>query len=92
MINLRLRGFLLVGTTACMFGLGVVLAKLITGVLNSFLISFLALAGGGALVTVYLWARRQPVVPPLSRSAWGQMLLLAFVGTALPLILVVEGF
>jgi drug/metabolite transporter (DMT)-like permease len=89
---LRLRGFLYIGTTACVFGLGVVLAKLITSVLNSFLISFLALFGGGILIAIYLLIKRQALLPPLSWSAWSNMLLLASFGTALPLLLVIAGF
>jgi len=89
---LRLRGFLSISTTACVFGLGVVLAKLITTVLNSFLISFVSLVGGGILVAIYLLIKRKALLPPLSRSAWGNMLLLSSFGTALPLILVIAGF
>ena len=89
---MRLRGWLYIGTTACVFGLGVVLAKLITSVLNSFLISFLALFGGGVLVAAYLLVKRQALLPSLSWSAWSNMLLLAIFGTALPLLLVIAGF
>lgn len=89
---MRLRGLLFISTTACMFGLGVVLAKLLASVLNSFLISFLALLGGGVLVAGYLFVRRKQVLPRLTRSGWGNMFLLAIFGTALPLLLVISGF
>ena len=89
---MRLRGFTSITVTACVFGLGVVLAKLVTQVLNSFLVAFLALAVGGLLIAMYLLARRKALLPQFSRTAWLDMLLLAFFGTALPLLLVIAGF
>jgi drug/metabolite transporter (DMT)-like permease len=88
----RLRGFVAMSMTACVFGLGVVLAKLLTNSLNGFLIAFLALFGGGCLIAGYLLIRRLKVLPPLSPGGWINLLLLASLGTALPLMLVIASF
>jgi drug/metabolite transporter (DMT)-like permease len=88
----RLRGFAAMSTTAAFFGMGVVLAKVLTGALNGFLIAFLALFGGGFLIAAYLLIRRLKLLPPLSPGGWVNLLLLAGLGTALPLILVLAGF
>jgi len=88
----RLRGFVAMSMTACVFGFGVVLAKLLTDSLNGFLIAFLALFGGGCLIAGYLLIRRLKVLPSLSPGGWINLLLLASLGTALPLMLVIAGF
>ena len=51
-VGVRLRGFLSLSVTACFFGLGVVLAKLLTGVFSPVLLACLALGCGGLLVTL----------------------------------------
>ena len=55
-VGVRLRGFLSLSVTACFFGLGVVLAKLLTGVFSPVLLACLALGCGGLLVTFLLLA------------------------------------
>ena len=90
--GVRLRGFLSLSVTACFFGLGVVLAKLLTGVFSPILLACLALGCGGLLVTLLLLVTRRPLLPPPSRAIWGNLLVLAVLGTALPLVLVIAGF
>jgi drug/metabolite transporter (DMT)-like permease len=88
---MRLRGTLLLLMAACMFGLGTVLASLLGGVFHPFFVSWLALLGGGICVSVCQLLRRKPLVPQMTRSSWGSMLLYASIGTALPLVCVVAG-
>ncbi len=88
---MRLRGFAAIGTTASMFGLGIVLAKLVSGVLNSFFFTFLCLAGGGILLALFLFVSRQPVFPALPRTLWKDMLILTCFGTVLSLLIVLIG-
>jgi drug/metabolite transporter (DMT)-like permease len=88
----RLRGFLSLSVTACFFGLGVVLAKLLTGVFNPVLLACLALGCGGLLVTLLLLVTRRPLLPSASWAIWGNLLVLGVLGTALPLVLVIAGF
>ena len=90
--DVRLRGFLSLSVTACFFGLGVVLAKLLTGVFSPVLLACLALGCGGLLVTLLLLVTRRPLLPPPSRAIWGNLLVLSVLGTALPLVLVIAGF
>jgi drug/metabolite transporter (DMT)-like permease len=82
----------LTGTAACAFGLGVPLAKLLTGVLSGFLLAFVALSTGGLLIAGYLALRRRSPLPRLAPRAWLDLLVLAAFGTALPLLLVLAGF
>lgn len=89
---MRLRGFLSVSVTACVFGLGVVLAKVLTAVFSPVLLACLALGCGGLLITLYLLVMRRPVLPKASRALWGNLLVLSVLGTALPLLLVIAGF
>jgi drug/metabolite transporter (DMT)-like permease len=89
---MRLRGFVSVGTTACLFGLGVVLAKALTQVINPVLLACIALGGGGLLIALVLLLTRHTLLPRLSFAGWGALLLLAVVGTAAPLLLVITGF
>ena len=91
-VGVRLRGFLSLSVTACFFGLGVVLAKLLTGVFSPVLLACLALGCGGLLVTLLLLVTRRPLLPPASRAIWGNLLVLGVFGTALPLVLVIAGF
>ncbi|HEY1352906.1 MAG TPA: DMT family transporter [Ktedonobacteraceae bacterium] len=88
---MRLRGTLLMLTAACMFGLGTVLASLLGGVFQPFFVSWLALSGGGICVSACQLLRRKPLVPQMTRSNWGDMLLYASLGTALPLVCIVAG-
>jgi drug/metabolite transporter (DMT)-like permease len=90
--GVRLRGFLSLSATACFFGLGVVLAKLLTGVFSPVLLACLALGCGGLLVTLLLLVTRRPLLPPASWAIWGNLLVLGVLGTALPLVLVIAGF
>ncbi|HWS84345.1 MAG TPA: DMT family transporter [Ktedonobacteraceae bacterium] len=88
---MRLQGFLYAIATACVFGLGAVLIKLIAGLVDPLLFMFLSLLLGGAFIALFLLARRQSLLPALSRSAWINMFLLSGLGTSLPLVLLVFG-
>jgi drug/metabolite transporter (DMT)-like permease len=88
---MRLRGFLSILTTACMFGLGAVLAKLLGEAFTPFFVSWLALLGGGLCVLACQVLRRKPLLPRLTRTGRIDLLLLASIGTALPLVCVIVG-
>ena len=74
-----------------MFGLGAVLAKLLGEAFTPFFVSWLTLLGGGLCVTICQVLRRKPLLPRLTRSSWVDLLLLASLGTALPLVCVIVG-
>lgn len=88
---MRLRGLLCILATACMFGLGAVLAKLLGEAFTPFFVSWLALLGGSLFITACQALRRKPLLPRLTRAGWIDLLLLASVGTALPLVCVIVG-
>ena len=88
---MRLRGTLLILTASCMFGLGTVFAKLLGESFNPFFVSWLSLLGGGICVAACQLVRRKPLLPRMTRGSWGDLLLFASVGTALPLICVIVG-
>ena len=88
---MRLRGFLYILTTACMFGLGAVLAKLLGEAFTPFFVSWLALLGGGLFISACQVLRRKPLLPRLKGASLVDMLLLASIGTALPLVCVIVG-
>jgi drug/metabolite transporter (DMT)-like permease len=87
----RLRGFIFTLTTACMFGLGTALAKVVGEAFNPFFVSWLALLCGGFCVSACQLIRRKPLVPRMTRASWGDLFLFASIGTALPLVCVVVG-
>lgn len=89
--SVRQRGFILILVTACLFGLGVVLAKILGEAFNPIVVSWLSLFCGGIVVSLSQLLRHKPLVPHLNRTAWIDVVLLAGVGTALPLVCVVEG-
>ncbi len=88
---MRQRGFLFILTTASMFGLGTVLAKLLGEAFNPFFVSWLALLCGGICVSACQILRRKPLVPRMTRASWGSLFLFSSIGTALPLVCVVVG-
>lgn len=88
---MRVRGTLFILTASCMFGLGTVFAKLLGESFNPFFVSWLSLLCGGICVCVCQLLRRKPLVPRMTRRSWGDVLLLASIGTALPLVSVVVG-
>lgn len=88
---MRVRGTLLMLTASCMFGLGAVLAKVLGEAFQPVFVSWLALFCGGLCVVICQLLRRKPLVPRLTRSDWGHVLLLASIGTALPLVCVIIG-
>lgn len=88
---MRRRGFLFISIAAAMFGLGTVLAKLLGEAFNPFFVSWLSLLCGGFIVSACQLVRRKPLLPQLTRSSWIDMLLLASIGTAMPLLCVVTG-
>jgi drug/metabolite transporter (DMT)-like permease len=87
----RGRGWLYILITAGLFGLGTVLAKLLGEAFNPFFVSWLSLLCGGICVSICQFLRRRPLVPRLTLTAWIDLLLLGGLGTALPLVCVVEG-
>jgi drug/metabolite transporter (DMT)-like permease len=88
---MRLRGLLFTLTTACLFGLGAVLAKPIGEAFPPFFVSWLALLGGGLCVSACQVLRRKPLLPRMTRGSWGDLLLFASIGTALPLVCIIVG-
>jgi drug/metabolite transporter (DMT)-like permease len=88
---MRLRGFFIALTTSCLFGLGVVLAKLLGEAFQPFFVSWVALLGGAVCVFACQLLRRQPLLPRLTRASWVDLLLFASIGTALPLVCVIVG-
>src|SRR6516162_6712707 len=88
---MRLRGVLAILTTACMFGLGAVLAKLLGQAFTPFFVSWLALLGGGLCILACQMLRRKPLIPRLTRASRIDLLLFASIGTALPLVCVIIG-
>ena len=88
---MRLRGVLAILTTACMFGLGAVLAKLLGEAFTPFFVSWLALLGGGLCILACQLLRRKPLLPRLTRASRIDLLLFASIGTALPLVCVIVG-
>jgi len=77
-----------------MFGLGAVLAQLVSLAMDAAVVALLALAAGGLLLSACLAVTGTPLAPALfalkSRD-WIDLLLLAGIGTALPLLLIVGG-
>ena len=88
---MRRRGFVLIFITSSLFGLGTVLAKLLGEAFNPFFVSWLSLFCGGIIVSASQLLRHKPLWPHLNRVAWIDVILLGSVGTALPLVCVVEG-
>jgi len=88
---MRLQGFLYTIATACVFGLGAVLIKLMAGLVDPLLFLFLSLLLGGVFIALFLLASRQSLLLALSRSAWVDIILLSSLGTSLPLVLLVFG-
>jgi drug/metabolite transporter (DMT)-like permease len=87
----RLYGFLFALTTSCLFGLGIVLATLIGETFQPIFASWLALLGGGLCICACQLLRCKPLLPRLTRASWGDLLLFASIGTALPLVCVIIG-
>jgi drug/metabolite transporter (DMT)-like permease len=87
----RGRGFLYIGITAALFGLGTVLAKLLGETFNPFFVSWLSLVCGGLCVSASQLVRRKPLLVRMTRASWIDLLLLASIGTAMPLVCVVKG-
>ena len=80
---------------ALIFGLGVVLARLLGGALDASLVALVCLSGGGLLLTGWLALRGvslAAIARVFTRADWWNLVLLACVGTALPLLCVVAGF
>lgn len=88
---MRKRGFLYISIASCMFGLGTVLAKLLGEAFNPFVVSWFSLFCGGLCVSAIQLARRKPLLTRLTKSGWIDVVLLAGIGTAMPLLCVIEG-
>ncbi len=92
---MHLRGIGYALTASLMFGLGVVLAKFLSGEIDAALVAFLSLAFGGLLLTTCLLFTGNPLFQNLSvlkRGDWINLFLLSCIGTALPLLFIVAGF
>ncbi|HEY7358213.1 MAG TPA: DMT family transporter, partial [Ktedonobacterales bacterium] len=92
---LHLRGVVYAFVASLMFGLGAILAKLLSGAFDSSVIATLTLALSGLLLAALLAFSRMPLLPALrafTRRDWLDVLLLACPGTALPLLVIVAGF
>src|SRR5579885_994285 len=92
---LHLRGIAYAFVASLMFGLGAILAKLLSGAFDSSIIAVLTLAVSGLLLAALLAFSRTRLLPALrafTRRDWLDLLLLAFPGTALPLLVIVDGF
>lgn len=87
----KIKGFLLTLATACMFGLGAVLGKMASSVLNPLLVTFLNFAVGGGLLLIFLLVRRIALFKHLGRRDWLNLLLLVVFGTTLPACCVLYG-
>src|SRR5947209_16354425 len=88
---MRLRGSLFTLTTACLFGLATVLAKPIGEAFAPFFVSWVALLGAALFISACQVLRHKPLLPRLKRASWGDLLLFASIGTALPLVCVIVG-
>lgn len=88
---MHLRGRLFTLITACMFGLGAVLAKLVGENFNAFFAAWMALAGGGIFVACFQFCRRKALFPTMTPVVWRNMLLFSSLGTALPLVCIIVG-
>jgi drug/metabolite transporter (DMT)-like permease len=77
--------------TSALFGLGAVLAKIVGEGFQPFFVSWLALFCGGICVTLCQLLLRKPILPRLTRTNWLDLLVLASIGTALPLVCIIVG-
>jgi drug/metabolite transporter (DMT)-like permease len=92
---MHLRGIGYALTASLMFGLGVVLAKFLSGEIDAALVAFLCLACGGLLLTGVLLVTGNPLFQKLydlKFRDWIDLFLLSCIGTALPLLFIVIGF
>jgi drug/metabolite transporter (DMT)-like permease len=91
-MHIRGIGYAVIG--AITFGLGAVLAQLLGEGMDAAIAALLSLAGGGLLLSACLLLAGTPLAPTffaLKRRDWIDLLLLSGVGTALPLLLIVNG-
>ncbi|HEV7127271.1 MAG TPA: DMT family transporter [Ktedonobacterales bacterium] len=92
---MHLRGACFAGTAAVMFGLGIVLARILGTQIDAPIVAFASLTGGGLLLAGYLRLSGTALLRPLAHLArhdWLDLILLASLGTALPLLVIVSGF
>lgn len=89
------RGMTYAFASSLMFGLGAVLAKLLSGAFDTAIIALITLTVGGLLVAGLLSFSSKPLLPALRafrRREWIDLFLLACPGTGVPLLVVVAGF
>jgi drug/metabolite transporter (DMT)-like permease len=92
---MHLRGIGYAFAASLMFGLGVVLAKVLSGGIDATIVAILSLAFGGMLITTGLRLAGKHVYLSLLTLKWAEwvdIFLLSCPGTALPLLLIVVGF
>ncbi len=91
---MHIRGITYAVAAAFMFGLGAVLAQLVSLAMDAAVVALLALAGGGLFLFACLVLAGTALAPTLfalKGRDWIDLLLLAGIGTALPLLLIVGG-
>jgi drug/metabolite transporter (DMT)-like permease len=76
---------------ACLLGLGAVLAKSVGESFDPLFAAWLILLGGAVCTLIFQLVRRRSPLTRLPAAGWGDVLLFAGVGTALPLLCVLAG-
>jgi drug/metabolite transporter (DMT)-like permease len=92
---MRLRGIGYAIIASLLFGLGAVLVQLLGKQIDATVVAFLNLSIGGLLVALIVFVTRAPLFKALRgfrRRDWLDLFLLAFLGTSLPLLVIVAGF
>jgi drug/metabolite transporter (DMT)-like permease len=90
-----LRGIGYAFTAPLMFGLGAILAKLLSGAFDPSIVAFVTLTASGLVLAALLVLGRKPLfsaLRPLTRRDWLDLFLLACPGTSLPLLVTIAGF
>lgn len=90
-----LRGIAYASLASLLFGLGAILAKLLSGAFASSIIAASTLIGSGLVLAAIVALSRKPLFAALrsfKRRDWLDLFLLACPGTAIPLVVIVAGF
>lgn len=90
-----LRGIAYSFLASLMFGLGAILAKLLSGAFASSIIAVITLFGSGLVLAGIVALSRKSLfaaLRPFTRRDWLDLFLLACPGTAIPLVVIVAGF
>lgn len=90
-----LRGLGYAFAAPLMFGLGAILAKLLSSAFDPSIVAFVTLTASGLVLAALLAPGRKPLfsaLRPLTRREWLDLFLLACPGTSLPLLVTIAGF